>query len=302
MSIEFPEGFPDVDQMFGILHKTIEKSWKTEIDISKIELWLNNFSGEVFDQSDEQRLALWLLCNYTYYSSEDMNHLCKTLYNKFIHQFIIENCIPIDKLADKMSTVCFSSMGSASESGGLILYHFRQEARLPIDQFFYPTNIPYNDETIIVFIDDALLSGGTGARNYYDYLKDKEYKKVYYLAIVASEGAVNKLADKGINVIYCALLDERNKTFSENSMVFHRYPTLKTYARDISKKYGERIAPENVQPLGYKNGEYCFGFYYNTPNNTLPIFWSDINWNPIFTRREKLQNARNVQPFKNRYI
>ena len=30
------------------------------------------------------------------------------------------------------------------------------------------------------------------------------------------------------------------------------------------------------------------GTYYNTPNNTLPIFWSDENsWQPIFQRYNK---------------
>ena len=30
------------------------------------------------------------------------------------------------------------------------------------------------------------------------------------------------------------------------------------------------------------------GTYYNTPNNTLPVFWSEKNkWHPIFTRYNK---------------
>jgi len=41
--------------------------------------------------------------------------------------------------------------------------------------------------------------------------------------------------------------------------------------------------------LGHSNGQYAFGFYYNTPNNTLPLFWSDQNgWIPIMKRYDKV--------------
>ena len=40
--------------------------------------------------------------------------------------------------------------------------------------------------------------------------------------------------------------------------------------------------------LGYNNDAYAFGFFYNTPDNTLPIFWSDHgDWKPIMKRYDK---------------
>lgn len=38
-------------------------------------------------------------------------------------------------------------------------------------------------------------------------------------------------------------------------------------------------------------------YYYNTPNNTLPIFWSDENsWQPIFQRyNKKYTNSSSVR-------
>lgn len=55
-----------------------------------IQEWLSNFKGEVFEEKLEQQLALWLLCNYTFYNQEDVRHLCKILYNTFFHQLIID--------------------------------------------------------------------------------------------------------------------------------------------------------------------------------------------------------------------
>ncbi|HAN20438.1 MAG: hypothetical protein A2Y15_08780 [Clostridiales bacterium GWF2_36_10] len=301
MAIDFPDNFPNIEQMLGILQKTIEKSWKIEIDIDDIYSWLNNFTGQFCDAEDEKRIALWILCNYTYYNPDDINHLCKILYKNFLHDVIVKNNLyEEDSIEKELKNVCFSSIGSASESGGLLLYHFRQQANISIDRFFYPTSIDSTSENIVVFIDDATLSGGTALRTFFKNVENIPYKSIYYLTIIASKEAVEKLSEKGINVIYCTLVDERNKCFSDASMVFYRFPELKDLVKNIIKNYGEII--EHEMPLGYKDGEYCFGFYYNTPNNSLPIFWSSNNWKPIFARKEKLQNAKQLHFAADRYI
>jgi len=302
MNINFPDDFPTKDRMFDILHKIIEKSWKNDINATDISEWLNNFTGKVYDVDTEQRLALWLLCNYTFYSSDDINHLCRVLFKKFIHDLIIRENIQIDQIEEALKQTCFSSIGSASESGGLLLYHFRQEANLSLDRFFYPTSIESTDNTIIVFIDDATLSGGTALRNFYETVEPLPHKHIYYLTIIASEEAIRKLEEKGIVVICCSQVDERNKCFSENSMAFYRYPKLLEPTKQIAEEYGKNIIEAPVKPLGYKNGEFCFGFYYNTPNNTLPIFWSKKDWMPIFPRKEKLQNARQLNFIPSKYV
>lgn len=302
MAVVFPEEFPTKEQMINILHKTIEKSWRTDIDLTKINQWLNNFTGKVYDSESEQRLALWLLCNYTYYSSDDINHLCRILYDKFLHDLIIREGISIREAENLLNNVSFSSVGSASESGGLILYHFRQEANLTLDRFFYPTDMPYEESAILVYVDDATLGGGTCLRHFYNNIEGKANKYIYYLTIMASEDAVKMLEEKGIIVIYCALLDDRNKCFSENSVIFHRFLELKDICKKMAECYGAEIVESPVKPLGFKNGEFCFGFYYNTPNNSLPIFWSRKNWIPIFTRKEKLQNAKQLHISDREYI
>ena len=41
-------------------------------------------------------------------------------------------------------------------------------------------------------------------------------------------------------------------------------------------------------PLGFADGQYLFGLSYNTPDNTLPIFWGKAEgWQPLFTRYHK---------------
>lgn len=300
-NIDFPHDFPDMDALKSILHKTIDKSWRNDIDANDIEQWLNNFTGLLYNVDDERRIALWLLCNYTFYNSDDVNHLCKILYSNFIHDITIRNSFKTtEEIINCIKNSFFSSIGSAGESGGLLLYHFRQEANISIDRFFYPSAINSTNNDTIVFIDDVTISGGTAARFFHQNISSMSYKNIYYLTIIASLDAVNKLSDLGITVIFCSLIDERNQCFSERSMAFYKFPTLRENSREIAYEYGKLIEPN--KPLGHKGGQFAFGFYYNTPNNTLPIFWSCNNWTPIFPRKEKLQNVNQCRFDLNRFI
>lgn len=287
-----PDDFLSIDQMMSIIKKTVEKSWLIDMDSDDVFSWLDNFSGEVFSVEDERSIALWLLCNYSYYNNFDVDYLCRILFKYFIHDILITYKVrSTESLLDLYKNMFFSSLGRAGESGGLILYHFRQAAMLSIDRFYYPTSIPHSDSNILIFVDDCTLSGGTAERFYHQHLKDKEYSKIYYLTVLASRTAVQRLDSLGIKTIYCTQVDERDKCFSENSMVFGKYPSLRQLANEMALHYGGKICPQ--KPLGHKDGQLCFSFYYNTPNNTLPIFWSDQNnWSPLFPRKEKVQNDK----------
>ena len=139
-----------------------------------------------------------------------------------------------------------------------------------------------------------MMSGGTAQRFFY---QNQEYftgKKIYYLTLLSSNEALSKLQELNIKVISCAVLDERSRAFSEESLCFFKYPTLKETAKIVVEGYGKIIEPKKA--LGHRDGQYCFGFSYNIPNNSLPIFWSSSNgWNPIFCRKEKYQNAKQAK-------
>ena len=140
--IIFPDNFPTINNMFDILKKTIEKSWKNDLDIDDITQWLTNFKGDFFQPEDEKRLALWLLCNFTYYNENEINHLCSFLFKNLVHQMMVDNNLSTEVDAENcILSSSFTCIGRASESGGLMLYHFRQEAHLDLDRFIFPTDI-----------------------------------------------------------------------------------------------------------------------------------------------------------------
>jgi len=108
---------------------------------------------------------------------------------------------------------------------------------------------------------------------------------LFLLSFFASTDAINQLTKIGVTVLSCITLDEESKLFSDKSMVFAQYPKVQNVCKIMCQHYGNMLCPEN--PLGYKEGSYSFGLYYNIPDNSLPIFWANSNWNPIFARHQK---------------
>src|SRR5207249_1444723 len=84
-------------------------------------------------------------------------------------------------------------------------------------------------------------------------------------------------------------IDETFKAFSPESRYFKIIPDAiidKDFSKNTVVKYGTKIFNS---PLGYGNCELLLGLFHNTPDNSLPIFWSELNeWQPIFKRYHKI--------------
>lgn len=270
--------------------------WKDALTDQEIERWLSNFCGEVFDANYERQLALWLLANFVYYNDQEVKHLCRTLFRDFIHEMIKSSK---DTVADKelavksiLARVKFAPLGKPSESGPFLLYPFRQENSLTTENFVADNvaSIPSSVDTI-VFVDDVALSDGKEDSQAYLHAKpliDSKYagKKIVFVTLISSDRAKQFLESEGYKVISCITLDDGNKCFSTSSNVFHHFPEHRDNCKKFANHYGTKV--KNDHPLGFKDGQYLFGFFYNTPDNSLPIFWSTSNgWKPIVKRYDK---------------
>ena len=140
--LNLPSSFPTRERLTNRIQDTVAYSWAIkDFNDANINEWLNNFKGEVFPEETEKRIALWLLANYTYYSEKEIEHLCKTLYKKFIHNLAVKESLDKNGLLEKMKELCYIPLGNASESGGFIAYEFRKQAKIGIDRFFYPNEV-----------------------------------------------------------------------------------------------------------------------------------------------------------------
>lgn len=301
-TIAFPDTFPDSRTLMNNIQDTVTYSWAlqnfTEYNISA---WLNNFQGEIFAQEDEQRVALWLLSNYTHYNEKEVDHLCRILYKKFLHAYATDYNLTDKTLLEKMKNFCYIPLGSASESGGFIAYQFRKQAKIGIDRFFFPTESADINGTVAIFIDDVTLSATQAKNPIVDFVKMHAFDSVYLLTLISSDTAERELLKEGIKTISCIEIDERNRCFSDQSILFHKFPDLREPVKEFCAHYGNKVFPRH--PLGYKDGQYLFGFFYNTPNNTLPIFWSIKNgWVPVFERKEKIVTDARIWRTFEKYI
>ena len=378
---------------------TINVAWRNRLESKVIEQWLNNFTGEAIgDVEYERNLALWLLYNFTYINEEEVKHLCRLLFRKYIHLSIGNQEITEENIIALLQKSTFLPLGRSSESGSYVLYMFRQENDIPV--VFFGDNNSIDANNTVVLIDDMTLSGDQATWNiakikygdyrlkdplsdrfmmfvnkeldlsdiqtrvidhiksncddknkvlndindhivrnasfYEDAFSDWDYtdvnptlkklisryvedrgnmsnyaifkmnrllleqafpeeipksreiipnERIILLTFFASDKAKSKLAADSIQVINCIDLDDMSKVFSEVSMAFSEYETDKQRCREMCEYYGRMIKPD--MPLGYKDCQYLIGLYYSIPNNTLPIFWGNSNWNPLFVRHEK---------------
>lgn len=393
------EIIPSSEELKKQIMVTIDVAWRNRLENQVIERWLSNFTGEALGDAEyERQLALWLLYNFTYINEEEVKHLCRLLFRKYIHMSIEGIEAKEESISQIMKKSTFLPLGRRSESGSYVLYMFRQENEIPVTFFGDDDGIPEGNK--IVFIDDMTLSGSQALRNiarvkYGDYqlkaplsdafmmflkdgttLTDKQsriiklivcdrsnrdkvknfinnqilkdtlfyekhfidcklndvdpilkelltryisdrdnmsnyiiYKmnrllleyvfpeaipksreviandRMILLAFFASERAKKKFAAENIEVINCIDLDDMSSAFSDTSMVFYEFESDKKNCKKMCEYYGSKIKPD--APLGFDDCQYLIGLFYSIPNNTLPVFWGDKNWNPIFVRHEK---------------
>lgn len=288
------EAFPSETDLMDIIMHTSSTVWNNELLKKNIDKWLNNFTGEVFNIEYEHLIALWLLSHYTFYNQNEVNHLCKVVYQELIHlvlskQYNLTNN-PSKLVNDFYNKTNIIASEKTSGSGGFIAYFFRHSNLLPMSLFnFSVDNIGENVENVVV-IDDVTLTAGVNGQMYkflHKYVNKYQSKKFFLITLIASESSIKYLENTfNIEVVTAIKLDARDKCFSAESDIFSPFPELIHYGREFATHYGSKILYDD--PLGFKDGQYTFGFFYNTPDNTLPIFWGQENgWFPIVKRYAK---------------
>lgn len=299
------------EQFIDLIEKTSIVAWNERIKGRKIREWLTNFTGECLGNEDvEQKIALWLLLNFTFYSLDDVKELCKDIYHQFLRAELEIRAMGdgLDRneiINNILENTCFMPLGNASESGAKILYDFRTVNGLGKDLF----EVKHSKYECLVLMDDVTISGFQAI----DYLSQYQINadRIYFLVLMATPEAIKNLeATQNIKLIYSILLDSRTKCFSDDSFVFQgkNEEQLKLVAKELCEYYGNKIMSifsdtyMKDYPLGYHDDQQMLGFYYNTPDNTLPIFWCEENWKSIFPRYNKIYGNGKVDFNDEQYI
>ena len=226
----------------------------------------------------------------------------------------------IDKnFENEVQSTRFLGVGNPSESGVHLLYYFRQECGLSKENFINSSDIfstfkvddvdPFtgNPRTYLksqifdgninryIFIDDFCGSGDQAKQYLSPIAENIKFEnpaiEIKYLMLFGTESGINELRKikffDAVDAVFT--IDESFKAFSDSSRYFKEEVDIlidKKYSEATATKYGGKL----FQPaLGHGNCQLLFGLFHNTPDNSLPIFWSNRNdWKPIFKRFNKI--------------
>lgn len=264
----------------------------------RIENWL-----KAFDESEHEML-LSLLSQFYYYSEEKVKAKTKELYQKFLsfQGGIADGAVftkIIKDLGASYSDILFDTFWLSND-----LYDFCEPNILDLIDEADASQIP----EIICVIDDYSGSGKTFVKTVNKMLEKNHYVAqvhIFFLTLHITNTAISLINEysknTGINidVVY---LDLSDKTFKDD------YLYSKIEARRQRLQYQNLCAKNKTNPdyvFGFEEIESLVAFHYNTPNNTLGLFWQDFaDFIALFPRHRKkrttlTQLQKNVQKRKN---
>jgi len=304
--------------------KTLHGSiWERRADWPQVLDWLDQFDENDDPTADEQLQALRLLSNFMYFGVNEIRALLRSLYRDTFRPQIakevrsgLDPSITFDVIggmvAAELRQTRFVSLGNPSESSALLLYYFRQENCLPKNLFLHGSDIfdlsavgagggvklQHPDITRYVFIDDLCGSGQQGreySKKVVTPLKriSPSVKTYYYPIFGLSDGIDHLRTNTEFDIIYPVVeLDPTFRAFAADSRLYVEpaIADLRLPTEATCRRYGRDLWP--AHPLGWEDGQLYIGFAHNTPDNSLPIFWSDHTgakqWRPIFRRYPKV--------------
>jgi hypothetical protein len=302
------------DSLLNKLKTLDETIWERKVSRQNISAWLNNFNN------DHHLPVLFLLRQMMYFGKKEIDELLKSTFRDLYKYPIIEeirknNFDTTDvtfinsEFQKELRKTRFVSLGNVSESSTHFFYPFRQVNNLQTSNIFISSDVifpnlisnPKNkpilaknlkNVTRYIFFDD-LCGGGTQAVMYskkiVNQLKSTNPNIIvdYYSLLATTEGLNYIKNNADYNRVACIFeLDDTFKCFSDTSRYFIDDKIEKLSTKEICEFYGSQIFPGH--PLGYDGCQLLLAFFHNTPDNSLPIFWSNKGtWEPIFKRIDK---------------
>lgn len=199
------------------------------------------------------------------------------------------------------------SLSNESKSEGRILHSFRKVNALPamsgptsaLDEVLKEVQERPGAHPPVVAVDDFIGSGGSALRFIGDsfigaFGEDERVwpirSRVHYLAITGFRDAIEAIEERfsgRVRVLVEKTLDESDRVFSNTSRILAD-PEIRESLRELTSEIGSEIyRPEHS--LGYENGQALVVFYYDVPNNTLPILFEPGSyrgrpWLPLLAR------------------
>lgn len=271
-----------------------------------VQEWLGQFSP------GDKKFALRLLERLDFRDTEEIRRLCMTAHQNLVNKITEQTA----------SDAFYVAVGHPAKSGSHVLYYYRHEnlSNLKIKErekgetvFLSVYDLPHAGyltsfdkrkdfyrQRKIVLVDDIIGSGKQFNEEFEQlleflpFLRERDFHDtVYYVALLALPKGIEKITRKyrqmGDRICIGEELSESHQAFSK--VIFPDSKEMRKAKSSVKKislakdLYFDKSG--KPRPFGHHNDALLIAFEHNTPNNTLPIFWSKSNgWTPLFERKE----------------
>jgi hypothetical protein len=270
---------------------------------------LDNFKND----SEGAYYALKILLHTVYYRLEDMESLIKhglydKIYGDFYRLSLLDrgNIYEVKSVSEsvikgyksKSTFVPLLDSVKPSESGNIFVGQLVHKLGVRESQVHFPRDLGEEEldgTEFLIFVDDCIGSGNQ-LKRFWNSTEVKRIRricdstkiKIYYLVLLGYSKNVNKLEEKGdldgIKVVVCDILTDRNRVFSDESIVWDSHEE-----RDKAMNYFNEIRMQKgVSFLGYRKLDFAVILNDRIPNWSLPLFWKgsdNTDWKPLIKRK-----------------
>lgn len=157
-----------------------------------------------------------------------------------------------------------------------------------------------NLNDVVVYVDDFIGSGGSVVTALSleekivrpEVLSDASSGRLYVVAAIVMDNGYSKIIQDISGAVI--LGDSYCKGFDPHKKVFGSYFNTKA-VREMCYKYGKQLFKDF--PLGFENTQSLVLMQHSSPNNTVPVLWSDKQyqgriWIPLVPRNNLLKIKR----------
>lgn len=239
--------------------------------------------------SDDFDLAIRILRNLNVIGHDDLTRALTVAYSK-----LARKAIEVDTKITNVNTL-FAGMGEDGKSGAMISYNFRLNSDISEENFLDDDSIRHLEQgriENIVLLDDVISTGNQAIKEIQkvtEKLTPFGVKNIFILTACGMREAIQKVQEETKAYTFSAFEYDKEDTVKSFDSPFYQGIPYDERAKLLSRleKYGEVCYKSN--PLGYHGIGALIAFYYNTPNSSLPIIWSDNNsWIPLFKRVRRI--------------
>lgn len=254
-----------------------------EIKAETITKFLEQFNSE------ELPYILKIVSALRFYSSSKVHRMVQELHH--LVQELVK--IPIERQ-------WFVPVGYVAKSGSAIAFFYKKQNQLPSSQFVMANDLSpehFRKGSAVIFLDDFIGSGHQIAHFWNKVVKpllpsNPKCQLILGTLVGYESGIEFAKGSTGFTPVVVDVLSMADRPFSSESTIFID-SSEREAARNIVHKYGSKLYPK--YPAGYADSQSLIGFFYSTPNNSLPILWSmEQGWNPLLPRAEVLRDPSDL--------